>query len=53
MRILVWHGYLLGGTGSNIYARSLAREWSREGHDVTVFSQTLETRVVASLDVGA
>ena len=39
MRIFVWHGYLLAGTGSNIYARSLAREWSREGHDVTVFSQ--------------
>jgi hypothetical protein len=39
VKIFVWHGYLLGGTGSNIYARSLAREWSREGHDVTVFSQ--------------
>jgi glycosyltransferase involved in cell wall biosynthesis len=35
----MWHGYLLGGTGSNIYMRQLAREWSREGHDVTVFSQ--------------
>ena len=39
MKIFVWHGYLLSGTGSNIYARSLAREWSNEGHDVTVFSQ--------------
>jgi glycosyltransferase involved in cell wall biosynthesis len=39
VRIFVWHGYLLAGTGSNIYARQLAREWSREGHDVTVFSQ--------------
>ena len=39
MRIFIWHGYLLGGTGSNIYARQLAREWGREGHDVTVFSQ--------------
>jgi glycosyltransferase involved in cell wall biosynthesis len=39
MRIFVWHGYLLGGTGSNIYARQLAREWSGEGHQVTVFSQ--------------
>jgi glycosyltransferase involved in cell wall biosynthesis len=39
MRIFMWHGYLLAGTGSNIYARQLAREWSREGHDVTVFSQ--------------
>jgi glycosyltransferase involved in cell wall biosynthesis len=39
MRILLWHGYLLGGTGSNVYTRSLAREWRRAGHDVTVFAQ--------------
>jgi glycosyltransferase involved in cell wall biosynthesis len=39
MRILLWHGYLLGGTGSNVYTRMLAREWSRAGHDVTVLSQ--------------
>jgi len=39
MRILLWHGYLLGGTGSNVYTRMLAREWSRAGHDVVVLSQ--------------
>ena len=39
MRILIWHGYLLGGTGSNVYTRQLAREWSRAGHDVIVFCQ--------------
>ncbi len=39
MKILLWHGYLLGGTGSNVYTRQLAREWTRAGHDVTVFSQ--------------
>src|SRR5262245_2187777 len=39
MRILIWHGYLLGGTGSNVYTRQLAREWSRAGHEVTVFCQ--------------
>ena len=39
MRILLWHGYLLGGTGSNVYTRALAREWARSGHDVTVLSQ--------------
>src|SRR5829696_2152981 len=38
-KILLWHGYLLGGTGSNVYTRALAREWARAGHDVTVFSQ--------------
>lgn len=39
MRILLWHGYLLGGTGSNVYTQALAREWSRAGHDVTVVCQ--------------
>jgi glycosyltransferase involved in cell wall biosynthesis len=39
MKILLWHGYLLGGTGSNVYTRMLARAWSRLGHDVTVFCQ--------------
>jgi len=39
VRILLWHGYLLGGTGSNVYTRQLARQWSRAGHDVTVLSQ--------------
>jgi glycosyltransferase involved in cell wall biosynthesis len=59
MRILLWHGYLLGGTGSNVYTRQLAREWSRAGHDVTVFSQEqhpelydLGTSEVVTPDVG-
>ncbi|MFL6029085.1 MAG: glycosyltransferase family 4 protein [Gaiellaceae bacterium] len=39
MRIVLWHGYLLGGTGSNVYTRALAREWSRAGHDVVVVCQ--------------
>jgi glycosyltransferase involved in cell wall biosynthesis len=39
MKVLIWHGYLLGGTGSNVYTRQLAREWSRAGHDVTILCQ--------------
>jgi glycosyltransferase involved in cell wall biosynthesis len=39
VRILLWHGYLLGGTGSNVYTRALAREWSNAGHDVVVVCQ--------------
>jgi glycosyltransferase involved in cell wall biosynthesis len=39
MRIVIWHGYLLGGTGSNVYTRQLAREWAHEGHEVTVVCQ--------------
>lgn len=39
MRIYIWHGYLLTGTGSNEYSQALARTLSRQGHDVTVFCQ--------------
>jgi glycosyltransferase involved in cell wall biosynthesis len=49
MRILLWHGYLLGGTGSNVYTRALAREWSNAGHDVVVFTQE---RHPESYDIG-
>ena len=50
MRILLWHGYLLGGTGSNVYTRQLAREWSNAGHDVTVLSQEAQP---GAYDLGA
>jgi glycosyltransferase involved in cell wall biosynthesis len=30
---------LLGGTGSNVYTRALAREWGLAGHEVTVVCQ--------------
>jgi len=49
MRIVLWHGYLLGGTGSNVYTRELARAWSRAGHDVTVVCQERHPEVY---DVG-
>jgi glycosyltransferase involved in cell wall biosynthesis len=39
VRILLWHGYLLSGTGSNVYSRALVREWSRGGHEVVVVCQ--------------
>jgi glycosyltransferase involved in cell wall biosynthesis len=42
VRILLWHGYLLSGTGSNEYTQALAREWSRAGHEVVVFCQDPE-----------
>ena len=42
MRILFWHGYLLSGTGSNIYTQAIARAWSRDGHDVVVVCQEPE-----------
>jgi glycosyltransferase involved in cell wall biosynthesis len=39
MRIVIWHGYLLGGTGSNVYTREMAKAWARAGHEVIVLCQ--------------
>lgn len=44
MRVLIWHGYLLSGTGSNEYTRALARTLSGQGHDVVVLSQDPDPR---------
>src|SRR6187455_3127988 len=39
MRILVFHSYLLRGTGSNIYNASLVRALAALGHEVDLFCQ--------------
>ncbi len=39
MRILIFHGYLLGGTGSNVYNARLARALVGLGHEVHLLSQ--------------
>jgi glycosyltransferase involved in cell wall biosynthesis len=39
VRILIAHGYLLRGTGSNIYNASLARALARLGHEVHLLCQ--------------
>jgi glycosyltransferase involved in cell wall biosynthesis len=39
MRILIFHGYLLAGTGSNVYNARLAEALVRLGHDVHLMSQ--------------
>jgi glycosyltransferase involved in cell wall biosynthesis len=39
LRILVFHGYLLHGTGSNVYNASLARALAGLGHDVHLLCQ--------------
>src|SRR5215217_1494880 len=39
MRILIFHGYLLRGTGSNIYNASLVRAFARLGHQVDLLCQ--------------
>ena len=39
MRILIFHGYLLAGTGSNVYNASLAEALVRAGHEVHLLCQ--------------
>ncbi|HET8566057.1 MAG TPA: glycosyltransferase family 4 protein [Solirubrobacterales bacterium] len=44
MRVLVFHGYMLRGTGSNIYNVNLARALARLGHEVHLLCQDREVR---------
>ncbi len=37
--LCIWHGYLLGATGSNIYTHHLVDSWVRAGHDVVLACQ--------------
>jgi len=39
MRVLLFHGYMLRGTGSNIYNANLAPALARLGHEVHLLSQ--------------
>ena len=39
MRVLIFHGYLLGGTGSNVYNSRLAEALDGLGHEVHLLSQ--------------
>ena len=39
MRVLLWHGWLLEGTGSNVYTARVAEELVRAGHDVVLLCQ--------------
>src|SRR5580693_10408259 len=39
VRILIFHGYLLSGTGSNVYNARLAEALVRLGHEVHLLSQ--------------
>jgi glycosyltransferase involved in cell wall biosynthesis len=45
MRVLLFHGYLLRGTGSNIYNANLARALARLGHEIHLLCQDKETKI--------
>jgi glycosyltransferase involved in cell wall biosynthesis len=45
MRVLLFHGYMLRGTGSNIYNVNLARALARLGHEVHLLCQDREVKI--------
>jgi glycosyltransferase involved in cell wall biosynthesis len=44
MRVLIFHGYLLAGTGSNVYNARLAEALVKLGHEVHLFCQDRHPR---------
>lgn len=45
MRVLIFHGYMLRGTGSNIYNANLAQALARLGHEVHLLCQDRDTKL--------
>jgi glycosyltransferase involved in cell wall biosynthesis len=45
MRVLLFHGYMLRGTGSNIYNANLAQALAKLGHEVHLLCQDRETKI--------
>jgi len=50
LRILIFHGYLLQGTGSNVYNAELAAALVRAGHEVHLLSQDRAPRELDWVD---
>jgi glycosyltransferase involved in cell wall biosynthesis len=50
VRVLVFHGYLLRGTGSNVYNASLAQALASLGHEVHLLCQDREAESLAFVD---
>ncbi len=53
MRIMLWHGYLLTGSGSNVYTANVTRTWRSQGHDVVVMCQETLAGVLPYVDAEA
>ena len=50
MRVLIFHGYLLHGTGSNVYNARLAEALVRAGHEVHLVCQDREPETLPWVD---
>ena len=50
MRLLIFHGYLLHGTGSNVYNAELAESLTRLGHEVHLLCQEAQPERLGFVD---
>ena len=50
MKVLIFHGYLLRGTGSNIYNASVAQALAKLGHEVHLLCQDREAEALPWVD---
>jgi glycosyltransferase involved in cell wall biosynthesis len=50
MKVLIFHGYLLRGTGSNVYNANVAQALARLGHDVHLLCQDREAAALGWVD---
>jgi glycosyltransferase involved in cell wall biosynthesis len=50
VRVLVWHGFLLGGTGSNVYNARLCAAFARQGHEISLVSQEPHAKSLQFVD---
>src|SRR3954447_23536041 len=50
MRVLIFHGYLLRGTGSNVYNASLATALGKLGHEVHLLCQDAQAASLPFVD---
>lgn len=50
LRICLFHGYELSGSGSNEYTRYLARELARQGHEIHVACREPEPTKLSDID---
>ena len=50
MRLLIFHGYLLRGTGSNVYNAELAESLTRLGHEVHLLCQEPQPEQLGFVD---
>jgi glycosyltransferase involved in cell wall biosynthesis len=50
VRVLVWHGFLLAGTGSNVYNARLCAAFAQQGHEISLVSQEPHAKSLQFVD---